>query len=653
MKKLRLMLFLTCAFVGLFVEAEDKKAKNKTELVIPLGVLGGKGTITKDRADIAITEVMDVGLLKKSGFRIGDKIVAVNDKRFAVFTKITSDGGKGPMVDLGYALESGLKQSTKSLELTVMRSGKEIKRDIRLPDIKALSANFPFNCSRSLQMVDRIGAWMEANAAADASWGGSTNQRKHVTSTLCGLMLLSTGDRKYKKLLEKLAHRYVVSVEAMKSDHYPSWSLAFGGIFLGEYYLATGDGKVLAPLAKICKIQAEWTSEDGKHGHGKVVGYDGRGINIITSHIMICWALAHQCGVKIDQNAWDRCYKQCESASTTDGALKYNPGAGLDAGPARTSVYAVALDIFGGYTKRVKKGVDYIVSTHKELRECHAVSLLGGTVCGPGLLLSKDKVGYRTTMDYFRWYFALCTAAPKDKENVINYCPANTFSPSDKYMESTISSHAVIGLMLCSSRQKLFIQGGRKMNWYTGGHDVPIVTFYQKSNPVNIFDILSDKVESLRDLHELPHTLKFLKGKTKNPKAVELKAKILAEVGKDIDYLAKLLILKPVVVANRLNKLKRILGGHDEELVSKVDTVLMGTSSNEGRTLAKFYIDFDNMKNPRRKQFGRQKATKVKGLLRKVEKFLGSQKLTGELRFEAALFSDTLRQYTENLASLK
>ena len=77
--------------------------------------------------------------------------------------------------------------------------------------------------------------------------------------------------------------------------------------FLCEYYLATGDKKVLKTINYINDTLAlEATSENGRHAHRITTegGYGGGGINVITGHVYLFWTLAKKCGIKIHQKPY-------------------------------------------------------------------------------------------------------------------------------------------------------------------------------------------------------------------------------------------------------------------------------------------------------------------------------------------------------------
>ena len=69
-----------------------------------------------------------------------------------------------------------------------------------------------------------------------------------INGNLEGLFLLSTGEEKYRPAIEK----YAIAL-AEKNPGTSVWHLGYSGIFLGEYYLATGDKRVLPALEARCK----------------------------------------------------------------------------------------------------------------------------------------------------------------------------------------------------------------------------------------------------------------------------------------------------------------------------------------------------------------------------------------------------------------
>ena len=91
-----------------------------------------------------------------------------------------------------------------------------------------------------------------------ANWHGSIN----------GLALLATGNDQYRPLLQKLAQE--ISTNARKSDRIGmgSWENGYRGLFLSEYYPATGDSSVLPAINAITVSLARGQSMFGTFGHG-------------------------------------------------------------------------------------------------------------------------------------------------------------------------------------------------------------------------------------------------------------------------------------------------------------------------------------------------------------------------------------------------
>ena len=220
-------------------EEEQLKAQHS-----PLGFLNASGLFQVGRSDIRVKFVKNNGIAYKGGLREGDVILAANGKSFAKATNDINDGGKGPREDLGYAMEQSLAEKNKTLVLTVLREKQKIDLKLSMPDIAPLAKTYPYYCKRSGLTLERICDELLEMQKPDGTWGGS------VQTGTAALALLGTGDKKYSKAVKRAAHSYIG--KNLNTGGLPTWNYIFGGTFLCEYYLATGDFKVLDLIRNIC-----------------------------------------------------------------------------------------------------------------------------------------------------------------------------------------------------------------------------------------------------------------------------------------------------------------------------------------------------------------------------------------------------------------
>lgn len=124
-----------------------------------------------------------------------------------------------------------------------------------------------------------------------------------INGNLEGLFLLSTGEEKYRPAIQKYA-RALASRPAGTS----TWHLGYSGIFLGEYYLATGDKRVLPALTARCDALAggQYFGGWGHNVDHCVPGYVTGGLlNAAGDQALTTLVLARECGVEVNEKTDD------------------------------------------------------------------------------------------------------------------------------------------------------------------------------------------------------------------------------------------------------------------------------------------------------------------------------------------------------------
>jgi hypothetical protein len=164
---------------------------------------------------------------------------------------------------------------------------------IQLKAIGSYSATYPMNCKKSQLIIDQTAAFIIKQGGP----GGG------IAGNLEGLFLLSTGDTKYLPDIQKYA------LQLVSGNHGRStWMIGYSGIFLGEYYLATGDKRVLPALKSRCDTLSEGQYYGG-WGHGTDhcgPGYVTGGLlNAAGAQGLTTLVLARECGVAVNQQTYD------------------------------------------------------------------------------------------------------------------------------------------------------------------------------------------------------------------------------------------------------------------------------------------------------------------------------------------------------------
>ncbi|MHC4249941.1 MAG: DUF6288 domain-containing protein [Planctomycetota bacterium] len=213
----------------------------------------------------------------------GDVLLAVDGVSLTV---------QDPRHPLGFAINKAEGQDGR-MTLLIRRDGAEKRVTIRLEPVGRYSPTFPVNCRKSKRIVDETAAFILKHGGP----GGGIN------GNLEALFLLSTGEKKYLPVVEK----YAIAL-AQKGPGTSVWHIGYSGIFLGEYYLATGDRRVLPALEARCRTLSAGQYYGG-WGHGAAhcgPGYVTGGLlNAAGAQGFTTLVLSRECGVRVNQKTHD------------------------------------------------------------------------------------------------------------------------------------------------------------------------------------------------------------------------------------------------------------------------------------------------------------------------------------------------------------
>ncbi|MCM8529228.1 MAG: DUF6288 domain-containing protein [Lentisphaeraceae bacterium] len=558
-----------------FAQKEDyyRGHNNERELHLgpqhsPFGFLGASGIFQVGKDTVTVKHVFKGGIAYEGGLSEGDIIIAANGKSFDKATDDVNDGGKGPREGLGMAMDEALNSDYKTLTLTVMRGDRKMDLTLYLSGMTSFSKNYPFYCQRSEEILEnlckKVMIWQEPNGG----FGSPV-----ITSTVC-LGLLATGSKKYFKTVKRAAY-HLVEYDLM-SGGFPTWNYIFAGTFLCEYYLATGDDKVLKQIKNICDTLAlKATSENGRHSHGieKNPGYDGAGLNIITSQVFLVWALAEKCGIKPHEKQYKAVIEHLKRCTEANGGTGYIGPFFNEDGAARTALFTLALYISGEDKSLMKIQGKYLERHTRRMRECHANGLFG-MFWGSAALLCVNPKGYRKHMDYWRWYMHM-GQTPKGHDLVRYYIPSKKNNFGDEYLGWDRYNHATMLMVFAVNRKNLFIHSNTKRNWYKNKSGEPVVQFYNKiyKDKTELIEFLSTRKEEISTPSQINATIKFLKDSLRNSKddkALELYKEVMDVVNNRIDMINKLAFIKPGLPYKFYKEFKEIFR-YDRQITAALD----------------------------------------------------------------------------------
>ena len=185
-----------------------------------------------------------------------DGIVQVNDVILGVDGKpFTDDARKS----IAIAIQEAEKESNKgSLKLTCWRAGETKELEITLRVMGTYADTAPYSCEKSKRIFDEACEKLAKEPLQD-SWNGA----------ISGLALLATGKDEYMPIISEFAYKMgPTTLDIQNKTNGSTWDLGYRNMFLSEYYLKTGDEKVLHAIKEITLSLARGQGMYGTFGHG-------------------------------------------------------------------------------------------------------------------------------------------------------------------------------------------------------------------------------------------------------------------------------------------------------------------------------------------------------------------------------------------------
>ena len=228
------LLCLTAIALSTMVTAtfSQEISRTRTYPTFDVGVTGIRASITPGMI-VTVQEIVPnspaMGKLRK-----GDVIDSAAGRELNV---------ADPRVPLGRAV--GQAEVTGKLVLSIRRAGHKKQVTLDLPKLGAYSKSWPIDCPKSAAIIKATAEFIAKSQNSEGAYALERKaERDALSGSLAGLFLLSTGDSKYLPHVRLHAHKLAAAVESRPT--HSSWHLGYQGILLAEYYLKTGDKKVLA-----------------------------------------------------------------------------------------------------------------------------------------------------------------------------------------------------------------------------------------------------------------------------------------------------------------------------------------------------------------------------------------------------------------------
>lgn len=206
-----------------------------------------------------------------------------SDARLSIARALTwaeSDAGKG------------------ELKLLRVRNGMQDTVTIQLPVMGTYSDTAPFNCPKSARIVEEAAAFVAEHMPADG-YAKGVGEPHHAG------LLLATQDPKYLDHVRRCAVRMSELNEISDAGH-ETWRWGNTNTFLTEYYLATGDARVLPTVEEYARVLTDGQCNPGTWGHRGVPNWTPPGYGSVNSTGIVCFyslILGKQAGVTYSDKA--------------------------------------------------------------------------------------------------------------------------------------------------------------------------------------------------------------------------------------------------------------------------------------------------------------------------------------------------------------
>lgn len=194
------------------------------------------------------------------------------------------------------------------LLLGMHRNGEELEVELQLDVMGRYSATSPWNCLKTERIVRDLEEWL-------VNRGGPTG---FLYSD--AMFLLAAGSPEHQWLVRKTAANFKGGGN--------NWALGYAAQYLSEYYLSTGDKRVLPRLQQLCDEIKEMQIREDNRRNG---GWYGRGNNPrgypAMAHAgvsaMLGLTLAKECPVNVDEETFQRGLAYLERVGAPVGQIIY------------------------------------------------------------------------------------------------------------------------------------------------------------------------------------------------------------------------------------------------------------------------------------------------------------------------------------------
>lgn len=435
--------------------------------IIRAGSYGLTGLMIHNYPALPVIDVWKGSAAERAGVKPGDLIVAVNQRYLPT-------GNVAPGYDwlmnsheailggaaLAACRENGRRRNLQQVALMVLRNGKEQELTLRLQMPEFFTRPDFLTDPRSLKELNEILIQhVLANQRPDGSWRNS-----QIHTALGGLALLSTRNDRYRRQVKAAADWLMNKNAAPDRGFY--WHPSFGGIFLCEYYLASGDDRVL-PVAQRMLNQmnsayhtSAWGTDTFGHGPNGVP-YGNKSLVAVMVHCLVFEKLAQRCGLESSMHETLAAYLESAWSNPADGghgALGYNASfKDLNEFWSRTGLMTLVMGLDQQRPEMRSAMVKIMRQRHPWIRNSHAYGEPGGVMGLIGLHF-ENQVYFEHVLQSYDWWFAMALEPGVG----LHYTTPHMGAP---YMEGPELINNGYALVTNLHRRSLHISGSNDRNW--------------------------------------------------------------------------------------------------------------------------------------------------------------------------------------------
>jgi len=245
-----------------YYDTEMQSKYPEVPWLLNLGPTGIRARIYKEKPHLLVVKYVfqDDRSPARGKIEIEDVIAGANGRKFTTshrFGRNLPGGGgwDGPMLELAGHLEDSQGRDG-ILKLIVWPKGEQAKEkvvEIPLKKVGRFAKTFPYDCPRSEKMLEELcdflvmdytsGNWKKKDA-----FYGAVHGHTHQL-----LALMASGLPKYDPIIKQEMNRYFDKRYDPAGGGFQTWSWGFDGIVMGEYYLLTGEKRLLPAMKSIAE----------------------------------------------------------------------------------------------------------------------------------------------------------------------------------------------------------------------------------------------------------------------------------------------------------------------------------------------------------------------------------------------------------------